>query len=108
VVDGNHPAVFESVPYLRSLADRRDPAQDFFLVYLPGREKEGVVNGWIQYAYDLVPVMPESPRAMRPLGGMKVFPMTFIIDRHGRIRQRWAGFSQTLTEEALKAALAES
>jgi len=34
--------------------------------------------------------------------------MNFVIDRQGRIRQRWAGFSEAITETALKGALAET
>jgi hypothetical protein len=108
VVDGRHPAVAESVPYLKNLDDRRGGDLVFYLVYIPHLETESDVNCAIQWALDVAPALPLSPKALRPLGPIKVFPMNFIIDRHGRIRQRWAGFSEAITEEALKGALAET
>jgi hypothetical protein len=34
--------------------------------------------------------------------------MNFVVDRQGRIRQRWAGWSRELSEAALSGALAEA
>jgi len=108
VVDGGHPAVFESVAYLRGLAYRKDPDMVFFLLYVPSRERVADANFAIQWALDFAPGLVESRKAIRPLGEIRTYPMNFVIDRRGRIRQRWAGFSEALTEDALKAAMAES
>ena len=107
VVDGHHPMIAESVRYLRALEDRRVAGFECFVLYLPGQEAVADANFGIQMATEIAPVLAESPRAVRPLGAIETFPMNFMIDRHGRIRQRWTGFSQDLTEQALAGALAE-
>ena len=108
VVDGRHPAPSESVEYMRAVSRLDNPGFRFFLLYIPGGEEADVADGYIQYAYDLSPGLPAGPKAFRPLGSLKTFPAFFIIDRKGRIRQRWVGFGQALTDAAIQTALAES
>lgn len=106
VVDGRHPMVAESVAYFRALSYRRDLV--YVHLYLPGLERESDVTQGLQMATDIPAAFPENRRAVRPLGSITVFPMNFILDRRGRIRQRWAGWSRERSEAALAGALAEA
>ncbi len=107
VVDGKHPMVHEAVPYLRGLSDRQDPQFAFVLLYLPFLESRAGVQTAVQWAVEIPPAIVDSPKAARPLGTMRTFPMNFVLDRRGRIRQRWAGYSEALAEAAINGALAE-
>lgn len=107
LVDGMHPAPSEAVTYLRDLARMNDPGFKFHLLYQPRREDGASASTWIEFAYDLTPALPAGPKAFRPLGEVRTFPTFFVIDRKGRIRQRWAGFGQALTDAAIQAARAE-
>ena len=108
VVDAHHPAVAESIPYLKGLARRQDASFKFFLLLAPALENGDTACGWAQAALDFAPALPAGRKALRPLGAIRTFPMNFVLDRQGCIRQRWTGFSQEVTEAAIKGALAES
>jgi len=107
VVDGHHPTVHEAVSYLRELDGRRSSDFESFILYVPFMEKVKDVHFGIQWALEIAPAVATSAKAVRPLGAVTVFPANFVIDRKGRIRQRWTGFSEAITEEAIKGALAE-
>ncbi len=49
---------------------------------------------------------PEAP-ALGPLGAIAAVPTTFVLDRQGRVRQRWTGYVPGLAAAALKGALEE-
>jgi hypothetical protein len=108
VVDAKHPAVAESIAFLKALDASQDPSFKFFLLYVPALEDGNVASGYTQFALDFAPGLPVGPKSYRPLGVIGTFPMNFVLDRRGRVRQRWTGFSQTLTEAAIKGALAET
>lgn len=107
LVDGHHPTVHEAVPYLRTLDDRRSADFESFILYVPAVERVKDVHSAIQWALEIAPAVAPNSRAVRPLGTVSAFPANFVIDRQGRIRQRWTGFSEAITEEAIKGALAE-
>ncbi|WP_306599863.1 hypothetical protein [Geothrix sp. 21YS21S-2] len=107
VVDGHHPTVHEAVPCLRALDGRRSPDFESFILYIPALERVKDVHFAIQWALEIAPAVAPNAKAVRPLGTVSTFPANFVIDRQGRIRQRWTGFSEAITEEAIKGALAE-
>lgn len=110
VVDGDHPMVREAAPALREMYHRRDPGFEGLVLMVPsGRPLEdvGSWNQGFQWAMEFAPAIAEGRKGVRPLGSMKVYPMNYVIDRQGRIRQAWAGWSQDLTERAVREALAE-
>lgn len=52
-------------------------------------------------------VIPENGQALAPFGEIEGIPTTLIIDRQGRLRERWSGYYAGRAEKALQAALAE-
>lgn len=53
-------------------------------------------------------VVPENSQALAPFGAIDGIPTTLVIDRKGRVRERWSGFYPGRAEQALQAALADS
>ena len=53
-------------------------------------------------------VLPADSKALKPLGSIEGIPTTFILDRQGRLRERWSGYYEGRAEQALKAALKDS
>ncbi len=51
--------------------------------------------------------LPAGPGALEPFGEIRGIPTTLILDRHGRLRERWSGYSPGRTEKALEEALRE-
>lgn len=51
--------------------------------------------------------LPADADALNPLGTISGIPTTLIIDRHGRVRERWSGYYQGRAEKALAEALSE-
>jgi len=110
VVDGDHPMVREAGPALREMYRRRDPAFAGFVLLVPSGRPLEDLSSWnqgFQWAMEFAPAIAEGRKGARPLGSMTVFPMNYVIDRQGRIRQAWAGWSAELTEKAVREALAE-
>ncbi len=110
VVDGRHPAVRECRPFMAHLAQGEDPAVAGFVLMIPSglpMEDLGSYTQGFQWAFDFAPAIAEGPKGARPLGTLSRFPMNFVIDRQGRIRQRWLGWSEDLTRRAIQEALAE-
>jgi hypothetical protein len=107
LVDGHHPTVREAVPYLQALDSRRSGDFESFILYVPALERVQDVHFAIEWALEMAPAVAPSAKAVRPLGTVATFPANFVIDRQGRIRQRWTGFSEAITEEAIQGALAE-
>lgn len=107
VVDEKHPILNESQACLLDLQERLAGRAEVLVVFIPGRTSVEVNRAWIQGISRIRVCAPLTPRSLRPLGAITTFPMTFILDRKGRIRQRWAGFGQAITEKALADALAE-
>lgn len=52
-------------------------------------------------------VLPADRSALEPFGAISGIPTTLVVDREGRLRERWSGFYAGRAEEALKAALDE-
>ena len=52
--------------------------------------------------------LPASPGALEPFGEIRGIPTTLVVDRHGRLRERWSGYSEGRAARALEAALQES
>jgi hypothetical protein len=107
VIDAQHPLLFESQAYLNDLQHRLGDRCDVCVLYLPGLRRTDVALAWIRELAGLNAAYAHDPRGVRQLGTVDRFPMNFIIDRRGRIRQRWVGFSAALSDTALAAALAE-
>ncbi|BDU73651.1 hypothetical protein METEAL_28250 [Mesoterricola silvestris] len=108
LVDGRHPTIHEAVPYLRKLDARRGPDFESFILYVRRLERAQDVHDALQWALEIAPAVAPNAKAVRPLGTVSTYPANFVIDRKGRIRQRWTGFSEALTEEAIQGALAEN
>lgn len=53
-------------------------------------------------------VIPEHGRALAPFGEINGIPTTLVIDRQGRLRERWSGFQPGRAEQAIQSALKES
>jgi len=53
-------------------------------------------------------VLPADPGALDPFGEISGIPTTLIVDRHGRLRERWSGYYEGRAAEALREALGES
>jgi thiol-disulfide isomerase/thioredoxin len=51
--------------------------------------------------------LPASPDALAPVGGIRSIPTTLVVDRHGRLRERWSGYYPGRAEKALTEALQE-
>jgi thiol-disulfide isomerase/thioredoxin len=57
---------------------------------------------------NLVSYAPANGReSIAPLGEISGIPASFVLDRQGRIRQRWAGYIPGFAEQAVKDALEE-
>ncbi len=52
--------------------------------------------------------LPADAGALKPFGAISGIPTTLIVDRHGRLRERWSGYYPGRTEKALEEALRES
>jgi hypothetical protein len=107
VLGGGRPLLHECQDYFRALKLRMAGTAEVHLILLAGSAPERPLVGWTAECTGLMLATPEGSRSLRPLGEMREFPMTFVLDRRGRIRQRWVGFGEALTEEALRGALAE-
>lgn len=53
-------------------------------------------------------VVPENRQALAPFGAIDGIPTTLVIDRQGRVKERWSGFYPGRAEQALQAALTQS
>ena len=53
-------------------------------------------------------VLPAGSRALDAFGSISGIPTTLIVDRHGRLRERWSGYYPGRAEKALAEALKES
>lgn len=51
--------------------------------------------------------LPAGSGALSPFGEIRGIPTTLILDRHGRIRERWSGYYAGRAEKALEEALKE-
>lgn len=52
--------------------------------------------------------LPADSEALKPFGAISGIPTTLIVDRQGRLRERWSGYYPGRTEKALEEALRES
>lgn len=52
-------------------------------------------------------MIPGPGVGLRPFGTIAAIPTTLVVDRRGRLRERWSGFMPGRAEEALRAALEE-
>lgn len=70
-------------------------------------------NGWedvrpflaSQPGLGLQAYVPSSPESLEPFGAIPGIPTTIILDRQGRVRDRWSGYEPGRAEVALEAAL---
>lgn len=53
-------------------------------------------------------VLPDGRGALGPFGAIDAIPTTLVIDRHGRLRERWEGYYEGRAKKALQDALDES
>jgi hypothetical protein len=108
VVSEGGPLMQESIACFHDLEKRYAGQVEVVVVLLPGHSFSASIQAWVQILGDVRLCVPTDPRSLRPLGAMKVFPMTYVLDRRGRVRQRWVGFGAAITEEGVRAALAEA
>ncbi len=52
--------------------------------------------------------LPADSEALKPFGAISGIPTTLVVDRQGRLRERWSGYYPGRTEKALEEALQES
>jgi len=53
----------------------------------------------------LTAFVPDGPKALDAFGEISVIPTTLVIDRRGRLVQRWSGYGEGMARQALDAAL---
>ena len=53
----------------------------------------------------LTAFLPDGAKALAPFGEIRGIPTTLIIDRQGRLVQRWSGFREGMAKQALAEAL---
>lgn len=53
-------------------------------------------------------VLPADRESLKPFGEIPGIPTTLIVDRKGRLRERWSGYYEGRAQKALREALAES
>jgi thiol-disulfide isomerase/thioredoxin len=51
--------------------------------------------------------LPKAPESLKPFGEIQGIPTTLIVDRQGRLRERWSGYYPDRAESALQAAMKE-
>jgi len=103
------PPCRASLPELAAL--QRRGGQDF--VVLPiSVDKEGwaAVKPFLSAnpQLGLEAFLPAGAGALGPFGSIRGIPTTLIVDRHGRLRERWSGYYPGRSEKALEEALKES
>lgn len=58
--------------------------------------------------WNLQALVPENNASLESFGAIKGIPTTIVVDRQGRMKERWSGFYPGRAEQALQAALRES
>ncbi|MDP2875662.1 MAG: TlpA disulfide reductase family protein [Holophaga sp.] len=103
------PPCRASLPELAALQKR---GGDKFVVLAISTDKGGwgdvkpFLNANAQMGLEAV--LPAGAGALDAFGPIKGIPTTLIIDRHGRLRERWSGYYPGRAEKALAEALKES
>lgn len=108
VIHGKMPAFRESVAEWRDLNARND--LEAVLLYVPEGEDPGqleAVYATFQIELHVPLATPENKAQLEALGDLSDTPVTFVLDREGRIRQRWIGFEPGLMKKAVDEAMAE-
>lgn len=52
-------------------------------------------------------LVPGPGEGLGPFGSISAIPTTLVVDRQGRLRERWSGYAPGRAEQALAAALRE-
>lgn len=52
-------------------------------------------------------LVPGPGEGLEPFGAIPAIPTTLVVDRQGRLRERWSGYAPGRVEQALAAALKE-
>lgn len=112
LVQGRFPAFRESLLELNALVPAYEDRAAFLVGTVVGLEGEqaaaGVLAYFAHYDFPRVPMGTLRGRLDQPaLGDLSLTPVTLVLDRQSRVRQRWVGFQPGLMKEALDAALAE-
>lgn len=103
------PPCRASLPEVAALQKRG--GQEFVVLPISvDKEGWGAVKPFLEAnpGLGLEAFLPGGPRALEPFGSIPGIPTTLIVDRHGRLRERWSGFSPGRAEKALEEALKES
>lgn len=58
-------------------------------------------------ALGLEALVPGPGEGLNPFGSIAAIPTTLVVDRQGRLRERWSGYAPGRAEQALAAALKE-
>lgn len=102
------PPCRASLPEVAALQKRG--GQDFVVLPISvDREGWDAVKPFLEAnpGLGLEAFLPGGAGALEPFGSIPGIPTTLIVDRHGRLRERWSGFSPGRAEKALEEALKE-
>lgn len=102
------PPCRRSLPEVAALQGR---AGDAFAVLAISVDQEG----WAKVGpflrenaqMGLQAVVPAGRDGLAPFGSIAAIPTTLVVDRHGRLRERWSGYAPGRAEQALEQALRE-
>lgn len=96
---------------LPELAELQRKADERYAVLAISVDKGGFsdVQPFLQSqpALALHAVVPDGSKALDPFGSIVGIPTTLIIDRQGRLRERWSGYYEGRAAKALQDALRE-
>lgn len=53
----------------------------------------------------LTAYVPDGPKALDPFGSISGIPTSIVVDREGRLIQRWSGYGEGMAKRALEEAL---
>ncbi len=105
VIRGKAPAFRESVPEWKEI--KGHPEVESILLYLEDGEDARQVFAVFHDDLLVDLATPTAPGKFDSLGDLADTPVTFVLDRQGRTRQRWVGFEKGLMKKAVNEALAE-
>lgn len=103
------PPCRRSLPEIAALQGREDDAYAVLAISVD-RGGWGEVRPFLNNntQLGLRAVLPAGPGALDPFGAISGIPTTLIIDRQGRLRERWSGYYEGRAAKALREALDES
>jgi thiol-disulfide isomerase/thioredoxin len=102
------PPCRKSLPEIAALQAKEGPDYAVLAISVDSGGWDDVrpyLNGNAQLG--LRAALPAHANALEPFGEIAGIPTTLIVDRHGRLRERWSGYYEGKAEKALRDALGE-